>query len=327
MFSFRLLVFIVLISCLFSSYSEVVEFESANPFSLKDIIANLDNQDKQIVTGVLTIPENVKGNKIPLVIGVAGSKGWGSHHFEYLKMYQDAGIATFQLQSFKSRGVTSTVGTQNTVTIPMVILDSYRALEKLSEYSMIDIENVAITGWSLGGGVSLFSGWKPLMDAINSEYTFAAHLPMYPPCFAEPSILDFTDSPIHIQIGELDEWTPADACLDLVNLMQDNGVNINITVYEGAHHSFDRDSDIAIAENGYSFKDCRFKMNDDGAILMNYFGIPMTNWFTQMIGFGMCASRNPKYGGHPESREKSFKFSIDFMMDHLFDNLDGNDEW
>ncbi len=319
MSNLRFLGFSILVCFVFSSTSEVIEFQSANPFSLKDIITNLDNQEKQTVMGILTIPDNIKNKKVPLIIGVAGSKGWGSHHFEYLKMYQDAGIATFQLQSFKSRDVTSTVGTQNTVTIPTVILDSYRALEKLSEHPSIDINNVGITGWSLGGGVSLFSGWKPLMDAIDSKYTFAAHLPMYPPCFAEPSIMDFTDSPIHIQIGELDEWTPAEPCIDLVNLMQDSGINIDITVYKGAHHSFDRDTEIAVAKGGYSFKDCRFKMNDEGAILMNYFNIPMTNWFTQMIGFGMCADRDPKYGGHPLSREQSFKFSKEFMTKYLFD--------
>ena len=319
MFSyFKYLVPILFFSFILSK-TQKIEFESANPFSLKDIITNLDNLENQTVFGILTIPDNVEDKKVPLIISVAGSKGWGEHHFKYLEMYQEMGIATFQLQSFKSRGETSTVGTQNTVTIPTVILDSYRALETLAEHPMIDIENVGLTGWSLGGGVTLFAGWKPLMDAIDSKYTFAAHLPMYPPCFAEPSILEFTDSPIHIQIGELDEWTPAEPCIDLVELMQDNGIDIDITVYKGAHHSFDRDSDIKIADNGYSFKDCRFKMNDDGAILMNYFNIPMTNWFTQMIGFGMCADRNPRYGGHPESRKKSFKFAKKFMGQHLLD--------
>jgi dienelactone hydrolase len=250
---------IILVSSFVLASTEVLEFKSANPFSFKDIITNLDNQEEQVVTGILTIPENVTG-KIPLVIGVAGSSGWGSHHFEYLKMYQDMGIATFQLQSFKSRGETSTVGTQNTVTHAMIILDSYRALEKLSENPLIDIDNVAITGWSLGGGVTLFSGWKPLMDAIDSNYKFAAHLAFYPPCFVEPSILDFTDSPIHILIGEIDEWTPSEPCLELVSLLDDNGADIDITVYEGAHHSFDRDGEVIIAEGGYSFTDCNFSI-------------------------------------------------------------------
>ena len=309
-----------LFSLVMSNTQEIVTFMSANPFSLKDIITDLENQEEQTVTGILTIPDKNNNKKYPVVVGVAGSSGWGEHHFEYLKMYQDMGIATFQLQSFKSRGETSTVGTQNTVTIAMIILDSYRALEKLSENPLIDIQNVAITGWSLGGGVTLFSGWKPLMDAIDSDYNFAAHLAFYPPCFAEPSIVEFTDSPIHILIGEIDEWTPANACVDLVSLMQENRINnIDITVYKGAHHSFDRDEEIVVAEGGYSFKDCRFKMNDEGAVLMNYFNIPMTNWFLQMIGFSFCAERDPQFGGHPESRKKSFKFANKFMRTHLLD--------
>ena len=46
------------ISFLFSLTQEV-QFESANPFSLKDIITNIDNLDKQVVTGILTIPDNI----------------------------------------------------------------------------------------------------------------------------------------------------------------------------------------------------------------------------------------------------------------------------
>ena len=37
-------------------YNETIEFISSNPFSLNDIIENLDNQDKQEVFGKLIIP-------------------------------------------------------------------------------------------------------------------------------------------------------------------------------------------------------------------------------------------------------------------------------
>jgi len=313
---------IILLLCTFIFSSELkfekISFESANPFSFKDIITNIENLETQVVSGVLTIPNNVSDN-IPLVIGVAGSDGWGEHHFEYLKMYQDMGIATFQLQSFKSRGETSTVGTQNTVTHAMIILDSYRALDELANHPMIDKDRIAITGWSLGGGVTLFSGWKPLIDAIDSDYEFAAHLAFYPPCFVEPSILDFTDSPIHILIGELDEWTPSEPCIDLVDILDNNGVDINITVYEDAHHSFDTTNEVVIAEGGYSFTNCKFKMNDQGSVLMNFLDIPMNNWFTQMIGFAMCADRNPHFGGHPKARESAFQFSENFMRKYLLE--------
>ena len=76
---------------------QTLSFKSANPFSFYDIITNLKNQEEQEVKGILTIPVNVTDSlkKYPLVIGVAGSLGWKDHHYEYLKMYQEMGIATF----------------------------------------------------------------------------------------------------------------------------------------------------------------------------------------------------------------------------------------
>ena len=108
---------------------EIITFESANPFSFEEIIVHLDDQDTQEVFGTLTLPDNYDTDtKYPLIIGVAGSLNWGTHHLEYLKMYQEMGFATFQLQSFDSRGIQSTVGSQIEVTTAMVILDAYRAL-------------------------------------------------------------------------------------------------------------------------------------------------------------------------------------------------------
>ena len=85
---------------------EVIYFMSANPFSFKDIIIDLDNLEQHEVHGFLTLPEGIKDNqRVPLVIGVAGSKGWSEHHLDYLEKYRQSGIATFELRSFKSRGL------------------------------------------------------------------------------------------------------------------------------------------------------------------------------------------------------------------------------
>jgi len=314
---------IVFLSILIPLKRDTISFISANPFSFKDIITDLDNQDKQEVFGVLTLPSEIgESEKIPLIIGVAGSKDWSSHHLEYIDMYQNMGIATFELHSFKSREIKSTVGSQVKVTTAMMILDSYRIFEKLSNHPNIDKNKVAITGWSLGGGVTLFSAWKPLKDAINKDLKFAAHLSYYPPCIVEPNTLDFSDSPIHLLVGELDDWVPADACVDLALKMKDKGADIEVTVYEGSHHSFDRVHPPKIAENGYKLEDCRLKMNDKGAVLMNFLNIPMTTPMLQKIGLALCtggifAERGPTFGGNPDARDKSFDFSKSFMSKHL----------
>ena len=96
------------ILCLFqlclANDGEHITFTSANPFSFFHIITDLENQEPQDVYGILRMPAGVGHKNLPLVIGVAGSKDWSDHHLGYLAMYRDMGIATFELQSFNSRG-------------------------------------------------------------------------------------------------------------------------------------------------------------------------------------------------------------------------------
>tara|TARA_B100000795_G_C22805523_1_gene444599 strand:+ start:1079 stop:2065 length:987 start_codon:yes stop_codon:yes gene_type:complete len=317
---FRLTVLLFIVHSIANAQfiKEKIYFESANPFSLSDIIKDLDKQEKQKVFGKLTIPLDslYPDKKYPLIIGVAGSMGWRKHHLDYIKMYQEEGFATFELNSFKSRGITSTVGSQDEVTIAAVILDAYRALEKLAKHPKINKDKVALTGWSLGGGVSLFAGWLPLKKAITSEVSFAAHLAFYPPCFINPEDLSFTKAPIHILIGESDNWTPAKPCNDLVNKLSKN-TNINITTYSEAHHGFDSEEPVVRNENGYSFKDCLFDLTADGDVLMNYLRMPMSSPTLQKVGFLFCVERGVNIGGNPEARKKSFTFAKDFMKREL----------
>lgn len=297
---------------------EKITFNSANPFNFRDIIVNLEKQESQEVFGTLQRPKTSdKNKKFPLIIALAGSKGWAEHHTEYLQMYREMGIATFEVNSFKSRNVTSTVGSQIAVTTAMMILDSYKALEVLSNHPNINSNKIAITGWSLGGGVALYAGWEPLRKAINSTHSFAAHLSFYPPCIVEPLNLNFTSAPIRILIGELDNWTPADPCVELVSKLQNSGTDINVTVYPESHHSFDRDSDPIIDPEGYVLTNCRYKMKDDGTILTNRLNFPIRTPFFQKISLAFCAKRGPMYGGNIDARNASFKFSREFMTEHL----------
>ena len=301
--------------------TEKIIFQSANPFALSDIINNLDNQTEQEVYGKLTIPKDSinSDKKYPLVIGVAGSLGWREHHYEYMKMYQQSGFATFELNSFKSRNISSTVGSQVEVTTASIILDAYKAFEKLSKHPNIDKNKVSITGWSLGGAVALFSGWKPIIKAISKDLKFASHLSFYPPCFFDPENTEFTDSPIHILIGELDNWTPAEPCNYFVKKISDNS-NVNLTIYPNSHHSFDSKEPITFNEKGYSFKNCLFKLNKEGDVLMNYLNLPMSSPIMQKIGFLFCVERGVNLGGNPKSREKAFAFSKSFMIRTLTDD-------
>ena len=309
----HLLIINLLVTCALSQ--ELISFSSANPFGFRDIITALDDQENQEVTAVLRFPKG--SGPFPLVIGVAGSLDWGTHHLEYLEMLRAAGIATLQLQSFSSRGISSTVGSQVEVTTAMMVLDSYKALDEISKDQRILNDKIGIMGWSLGGGVALFSGWLPLIEKISPENNFAAHLSIYPPCIAQPENPKFTQSPMHILIGELDDWVPAQACEEFVQDAETVGSVIGLTIFKNSHHSFDRQSLITINRKAYKTVDCRFKIRDDGTVLMGFMNIPMSSPILQKIGLGMCAKRGPTMGGNPEARAASFEFTRAFMIQHL----------
>ena len=294
---------------------EIIVFESKNPFNFYDIFHRIDKIADQDVFGILTMPDT--NGIYPLIIGVAGSAGWGKHHYGYLDRYLDEGFAVFSLHSFKSRDVESTVGEQLSVTIPMIIHDAFKALEKLSNNKNIDVNRTGITGWSLGGGVALFSAWTPIQEAISPDYKFSAHLPYYPPCMIIPDELRFNNVPIHILAGELDDWVPAAACEEFIEAASNVGYNIDITIYPGASHSFDRNQDVVLNDYAYSFTDCRLKLTDDGIVRMKNTGFPLSSPTLQKIALAFCADKGAHWGGNSYAREHSLEFAKSFMKRHL----------
>ncbi len=293
---------------------EIVTFASKNPFNFYDVFNRIDNIADQQVYGILTKPDTA--GIFPVIIGVAGSAGWGEHHYGYLERYLEMGFAVFSLHSFKSRNVKSTVGEQLSVTLPMMILDAFSALKKLSDDDNIDVTRAGLTGWSLGGGVSLFSAWSPLQETISPGLKFAAHLSFYPPCIIMPEEIRFNDVPIHILAGQLDDWVPAAACEELVDVASNSGYDIGITVYPGASHSFDRTMDVILDKNAYNFTDCRMKLDSNGIVrLSNSF--PLSTPILQKIGLSFCAEKGAHWGGNKEARELSAQFSKEFMKTHL----------
>jgi len=298
------------------SNQDIVIFDSKNPFNFYDLFHRMDEISDQKVYGILTKPDNI--GVFPVIIGVAGSAGWGEHHYGYLERYLEMGFAVFSLHSFKSRGVESTIGEQLTVTIPMMILDAFSALKELSEDENIDVNRAGLTGWSLGGGVTLFTAWSPIQEAISPNLKFAAHLPFYPPCMIIPDVLRFTNAPVHILAGEIDDWVPAAACEELVKAAKISGYDIGITVYSGASHSFDRSMDVVLDNDAYSFTDCRMKLSNDGIVsLLN--GFPLSSPSLQKIGLAFCADKGAHWGGNKKARETSSTFAIEFMRKYLME--------
>ena len=78
----------------------------------------------------------------------------------------------------------------------------------------------------------------------------------------------------------------ASAFKDLVQDLISNGVDIGITVYENAHHGFDRLDFPAKEKKGYATGYFHFRMRSNGALLTNFFDIPIVTPFRQKVALG-----------------------------------------
>jgi dienelactone hydrolase len=155
------------------------------------------------------------------------------------------------------------------------IVDARRALELLSKHPRIDPARIGCIGSSLGGIGCLYQSVKRFQKMWGAPgLEFAASVPMYPACnfkYLEDDIM--SDEPIHIHIGDLDQYGSAESCVKYVERLLLKGKDITITVYPGVHHAFDAKITgpngpmSSFKQKGRFFSKCNFEENTDSSVL------------------------------------------------------------
>lgn len=150
------------------------------------------------------------------------------------------GYVTLTVDSFGPRGLKDTCNNGAPVDLAF---DAYRALNFLVRQPFVDPARVAVLGFSQGGWLALTSVEHGAIEQ-TSQNKFRAAIAFYPRCLGFKG--DMTVSTL-ILIGELDDWTPADECRNMVDGRDDWGISrrksegapIRLIVYLGAYHAFD----------------------------------------------------------------------------------------
>jgi dienelactone hydrolase len=152
------------------------------------------------------------------------------------------GYVVLTVDSFGPRGISS-CGDR----IPDdLATDAYRALNFLVRDPSVDPDRVAVLGFARGGRVALMSVEHGHMEQTSSN-KFRAAIAFYPSCVGFKGNMTV---PTLILIGELDDWTPANDCRNMVDGRDDwgtsrqkgEGLPIKLVVYPGAYHAFDSPS-------------------------------------------------------------------------------------
>jgi dienelactone hydrolase len=159
---------------------------------------------------------------------------------DWVRILNEAGIATFTVDSFTPRGILSQadVGRLNSL---IRIVDAYRALALLSKHRLIDPDKIVVMGSSHGGTPALYASLARFQKSHgNPDLRFAAHVVLYATCattYHNDEVLD--QRPLLVLHGTADNAVPEAACRDYAARLAKAGTNIRFIEYPDAHHRFD----------------------------------------------------------------------------------------
>jgi dienelactone hydrolase len=121
--------------------------------------------------------------------------------------------------------------------------DAYAALLYLQTQPYVRSDRIGVLGWSEGGGAILYAIRAQSLGrtAELPQGDFRAAVVFYPASCSERRQQGWTSTvPLLALLGAEDVWTPAAPCKELLGAAAAHGSRVEMQVYPGAYHGFDR---------------------------------------------------------------------------------------
>lgn len=191
------------------------------------------------ISGILKVAQG--SGHFPLVILVHGSGGIEENAVVWERLFASLGISTFEIDSFTGRGIVSTVADQSQLGRLNMILDLYRSLAILAAHPRVDLNRIAVMGFSRGGQAALYATLKRFQKMWNlSGVDPVAYIALYAPCIT--TYIDdaqVTDHPIRIFHGRSDDWVEIAPCRAYFNRLRVTSKDVQMIEYPNTWHAFD----------------------------------------------------------------------------------------
>ena len=142
------------------------------------------------------------------------------------------GYAVLIVDSFGPRGISE--GCTGSAPSADRIMDAYGGLHYLAGLPFIDPDRIAVIGYSQGAIAALAAVGRDGIQTLFERH-FRAAIAYYPLC--DPSPFAVAAATL-ILIGDLDDWTPARRCREMMAKRTGEGAPLRLVVYPGAYHSF-----------------------------------------------------------------------------------------
>lgn len=222
------------------SIGKSITFESANPLNYADVIHG-NEFPKIVIDGKLFMPPRPVSDTPPVIIVVPGSVGVADSHIMHTETLTDIGYATFLIDPFGARSVTSTVANQTQFSFAASAYDVLAAVRMLSKLPEVDAARIGAQGHSRGGAAVLSAAVQSFQDKVlGPDEKLGAIYSVYPWCGHQFLMPDIGETRARIVIGDKDNWCSSQQAQGYAQAIRLAGGDISFRMFENAHHSFDR---------------------------------------------------------------------------------------
>jgi dienelactone hydrolase len=249
-----------------------IDIPSASPVNYYQVISRPTEMPRIAVDGKLFLPGSDNRSlkaKLPLIMMVPGSLGVAPSHLAHAETLTRAGFATFIIDSFGARGVTSTVANQTQFSFAASAYDVLAAWKVLAGLPEIDGSRIGAQGHSRGGSAVLTAATRRFADAVIepgsglngvlAAYPWSGHQ------FCDPGV---GHTAVRVLMGDADEWCSPMQVQGHCQAIRLAGGTVSMRLIAGAHHSFDRGTAIAdVADASVSPAAPTAYIADDGAFI------------------------------------------------------------
>jgi len=220
----------------------LVHFNSVTPRNRFELAHGTYEAQPTIIQGTLVLPKHGKPPYPAMVLshgsGGIEPKDWG----RWVLLFSDIGIASFVVDSFTTRHITSTVDDQSQLDQAANDADALSALKLLATDPRIDGKRIGVIGFSRGGVVALDTANNYFRQGIiKDSLQFAAHVAFYPGCglryWTKPQPM--TGAPIMMALAGADNYTLPQPCVAYAKVLREAGQDVTLHVYANASHDFD----------------------------------------------------------------------------------------
>jgi dienelactone hydrolase len=223
-----------------------VDIPSASPVNFFQVLNAPGDMPAITLDGKLFLPPET-GNAAPLVMVIPGSLGVAPSHVSHAETLNSAGYATFVLDCFGARAVTSTVANQTQFSFAASAYDVLAAYSVLSRLPEIDPLRIGAQGHSRGGSAVMTAATRRFAAAvIGADHRLAAVLAAYPWCgqqFLDPGV---GSTEVRVLMGDADEWCSPMQAQGHCQAIRLCGGAASMRLIGGAQHSFDRDTPVTL---------------------------------------------------------------------------------